>query len=847
MFNSYAILSVLLGFTLLGSASGQVIYQDDFEKDFRPVPQKEKNWNANAEITGETASEWSDNSSWADVGAVYSRDEGNPHSGKACQKIEVKRVTSGAVQFVHSFKAEKGKIYQGKLWLRGSPSTTLTFGLRQLEGPYQTYGTESATLSPEWREFSIQAEIPKDDKVIFIIWVNSPATFWVDDASIEIVDPTQIPPPPEGNILSNASFEAGIPENWSFHVEGPDNIKLLDPRPRLSNEGAVGTKSLSIEIPKEASGQIRSSAVSTTKGQVYSISLWARATREIKLDAGLADTNMWLPKFTVGPEWKRFTFKGKMEKFKKFTWLQINIPKMDSDYTVYVDGVMIEAKPEPSKEYSENFPYEFTVMCDRIGHIFFDGEKAAFKIGVAPAQKNDMKIRIEVQDLYGKKLGAADMNLDDAGTLDVAADALKRGIFKMSAMLVDAKGQQVSAKQEITWARLPRPVELPDPGVSYFGIHIPLVGDYISIAKLTGQRWVRLHDSSMIGKWNSLEPKEGEFKFYDENVDLAKKEGLMILGMLDGAPPWMGSKDRGGYWSYWTIPTRADWKEKWRNYCDTAISHYKGRIDDWEIWNEPWGDWFLSAGGDPKMYVEFMRQAKASAAANNPKAKIVGVDTYAGHEKWTEGALQGGTEVFDIFSYHDYSDAIAGGAEKQNRCNLQVEQLRKWQEKFGKVKPIWNTEGGVFELGSFLKPDAPGLKYNLQPAYIVRFDTCLRAAGVQKFFYYAIHLDPAEGENSCRATEVGRAIKPLLAARAIFAWLTDGANFKERTESDGVECYAFEPIRGKQVTVCWSLDGQDKKLQVPAGSTALDIWGNEMVPADGGVTVGSTPVYLVIK
>ncbi len=837
--------SVMLGLAITGSAYGQTVFQDDFEMKFQPVPAKGAGWHANAEITGEVGANWSDNSSWADVGASYSRDETNPHSGKACQKIEAKRITSGAVQFIHLFKADKGKIYNGKFWMRGSPSTTLTFGFRQMDGPYQTYGTESATLSPEWREFSVQAEMPKDENVILIVWVNSPAIFWMDDASIEIVDPSLIPPPPEGNILSNASFEAGIPENWSFHVEGTDSIKLLDPRPRLSNEGAVGTKSLSIDMPKGASGYIRSPAISTTKGQAYSVSLWAKASQEIKLDAGFADANIWLSKFQLNTEWKRFTFKGKLEKFKKFTWLQINLPQRDFDYTVFLDGIMVEARPEPSKEYYENFPYEFTVSCDRVGHIFFDGEKTIFKTAVSPAAKDDLKIRLEAQDLYGKKLGTADLKIPDAGTLEVAADAMKRGIFKMSAMLVDAKGGQVSAKQEMTWARLPRPVELPDPRVSYFGTHIPLVGDYIQIAKLTGQRWVRMHDASMIGKWNSLEPKEGEFKFYDENVDLAKKEGLMILGMLDGAPPWMGSKDRGGYWSYWTLPTRADWKEKWRNYCDTAISHYKGRIDDWEIWNEPWGEWFFSAGGDPAMYVEFMRQAKASAAANNPKASIVGVDTYAGHEKWTEGALQGGTDLFDVFSFHDYSDAIAGGPANQNRCQLQADQWKKWQEKFGKVKPVWNTEGGVFELGSFLKPDAPGLRYNIQPEYIVRYDTCLRAAGVQKFFYYAIHLDPAEGESSCRAIEVGRAVKPLLAARAVFAWLTDGAAFKERTEADGVECYAFESVRGKQVTVCWSMDGQDRKLKVPAGSAALDIWGNEITLTDGSVAAGSVPVYLV--
>ncbi|HCE43418.1 MAG TPA: hypothetical protein DET40_07705 [Lentisphaeria bacterium] len=842
---SCASLGAFIGLSILGSAFGQTVYQDDFEAKFQAVPAKEKGWNANADITGEVGANWGDNSSWAEVGIAYSRDEVNPHSGKASQRIDVKRVSSGAVQFTHPFKAEKGKVYLAKLWMRGLGNASITYGFRQKDAPWQIPGSETVALSPEWREFSIQAEIPNDDQMFLMLWIHSPSSYWIDDASIEIVDLSKLPTPPEGNMFSNSSFEAGIPENWVFHAEGSDTVKLRDLRPRIVDGGAVGGKSVCVDILKDGSGYLRSPMLSPTKGQSYSVSLWLKASRDVQIDAGLIDTNLWSPKISANTEWKRFTFSAKVDKFRKVSWLQISFPQLDSDYSVFVDGVMLEAKPEPAKEFSEQFPYEFVVGTDRPGHIFFDEEKAMFKLSAAPSPKDDVKAKIAVQDFSGKELGTSSFKLIGNGMFIINADNLKRGMFKLSAMLVDADGKQVSPAEEISWARIPRPADMGDGRDSYFGIHIPMVGDYIQIARLSGQRWVRLHDSSMIAKWNSLEPKEGDFRFYDENISLAKKEGLMILGMLDGAPPWMGSKDRGGYWGFWTIPTRADWKEKWRYYCNTAITHYKGRIDDWEIWNEPWGEWFFSAGGDPAMYVEFMRQAKESTAANNPSAQIIGVDTYAGHEKWTEAALKGGTDVYDVFSYHDYSDALAGGAAAVNRCQQQADLWRSWQARFGKVKPIWNTEGGVMDLGSFMKPRAGGMHFETQPSYIVRYDTCLRAAGVQKFFYYAIHLDPAEGENSCRATDAGRAVKPLLAARAIFAWLTDGAAFKERTETDGVECYAFEPVRGRQVTVCWSIDGQDKKFIVPAGSSVLDIWGNEMARKDGAVAVGNTPVYIV--
>jgi hypothetical protein len=189
----------------------------------------------------------------------------------------------------------------------------------------------------------------------------------------------------------------------------------------------------------------------------------------------------------------------------------------------------------------------------------------------------------------------------------------RRGMWKMQAQVVDAQSKALSAPAQLIWARLPRPREI-DAKNSFFGTHIQLSPYYIQMARAIGTRRVRLHDTSMLGKWPVAEVEPGQFRFYDEGVTAAHNGGLRILGMLDGAPAWTSTKPReGGYWGIWNIPDKPDALPQWERYVRTVAGHYKGRIDDWEIWNEPWGNWFQGAGGSAELFGQLTKIAYAAA------------------------------------------------------------------------------------------------------------------------------------------------------------------------------------------------------------------------------------------
>jgi hypothetical protein len=132
-----------------------------------------------------------------------------------------------------------------------------------------------------------------------------------------------------------------------------------------------------------------------------------------------------------------------------------------------------------------------------------------------------------------------------------------------------------------------------------------------------------------------------------------------------------------------------------------------------------------------------------------------------------------------------------------------------------------------------------------QLAQGVRYDVTMTAAGVRAFFFYAAHADPPMGHPE-GALEWDRAIKPILAGRAVLASLVDGAGVPLRREPvPGVDLYEYPAREGSVVRVLWSHDGAPHEVRVDAGAKVLDVLGNPRGAASS-VTVTVEPLYVVV-
>ncbi len=811
-----------------------------FEAPYTPVPPIDPS--QKAKITGKIANGWEDNSNWGDVDIDYAADPVNPHSGQTSQRMTVSRVGNGYAQLIQSLTLEKG-VYSAHVWLRGTAESVVRFQLRLVPAPYTKYAFKEVILTDNWQEVTITGTVPEKKPIILMILAEHPVTCWVADASIEnVTNVASTAPPHAGNLLAGGSFEAGVSFGWSIRLGGPPTHAFADPRPSIDATTATdGKRSLSVGIPDGDTAYIFSPLIHYNINRPHTLSLDLKASQPTTVRAEFCD-GLFGKNFDVGTEWQRYTWTLTLP-YLPYARLRLTCKAAAGgpEQKLWMDAVQLE-EADHSTPYAAPFPCEMTLRLAKPGGVVFDGEGAQVSVRVMPAPPSGAALRLSAVDLYGRQrqIDAVPLPSNSFSLPDFPQNP--RGLFKLRGEVVDSSGGPLSAPVEMIFARLPKPREL-DPKASYFGIHIPLNPDFIAIAHATGQRWIRLHDTSVIGKWAIAEPSPGNFEFYDNGITAAHDAGLAILGMFDGAPAWATKTPRTdeSYFSIWNIP---DSLEPWKNYVRTVTSHYRGRIDDWEVWNEPWGKWWFTSkvkGATPEYYAELLKAAYQTAKEANPQARIIGIDT-VNNDAWTAKTLAAsGTDCFDVFSFHDYTAAFFGGPN--NKAMSDALFYSTAQAKVGQAKPLWDTEDGPSVMTSFYAPETGGPSFRDQMAQSVRFDVSQIAAGVHPFFLYALPLDPAMGATDFCADEFDRSIKPILAARAVLASLIDGAPCSQRREPlPGVDAYDFRQD-SHTITVLWSYDSAAHELPVPPDSSALDVLGN---PITGpSVHLDSLPVYFI--
>jgi hypothetical protein len=191
--------------------------------------------------------------------------------------------------------------------------------------------------------------------------------------------------------------------------------------------------------------------------------------------------------------------------------------------------------------------------------------------------------------------------------------------------------------------------------------------------KAAGAKWVRMD----IG-WSSLEESgPGQLSQWyvdviDHCVDMARARGLNVLGMLFRTPAWAN----GGKGVM--VPPLDDSDFAW--IAHWAAAHFQGRVQAWEIWNEPdpnQASWSWS--GTVAQYVQLLKAAYPAIKSGDPNALVV-----FGGPSWNDTSFissayaDGAKGSFDVMAVHEYQ-AIA---------NLAPEQV-------GDGKTWWFTRAGA--------------------------------------------------------------------------------------------------------------------------------------------------------
>ncbi len=174
-----------------------------------------------------------------------------------------------------------------------------------------------------------------------------------------------------------------------------------------------------------------------------------------------------------------------------------------------------------------------------------------------------------------------------------------------------------------------------------------------------GAGWVRLDVD-----WSSIEPTRGNQNWTntDRVVNAARTKGLQVVGIAAYTPRWAQDPSVAPGTSHGRPASSAQFGA----FAGQAAAHFAGRINIWEVWNEPNLSSFFSPRVDPAFYTSMLQSSAAAIRAAAPGAWVVGgalapgVDSSDGSSASPLTFLQqmyahGAKDAMDAVSIHPYS------------------------------------------------------------------------------------------------------------------------------------------------------------------------------------------------
>lgn len=390
-------------------------------------------------------------------------------------------------------------------------------------------------------------------------------------------------------------------------------------------------------------------------------------------------------------------------------------------------------------------------------------------------------------------------------------------------------------------ARTLRPSAEPVPR-RYFGIHIHRADTSTPWPSVAFGSW-RLWDA--YASWPQLEPQRGQwdFKRLDKYVAMAGLTGIELLLPLGLSPAWASARpDETSAYRPGNAAEPAK-LEDWRNYVRKVAERYKGRIRNYELWNEPNLKNFYS--GSVETMVALAREAYVILKQVDTANQLAAPATTEGGKQldWLDRYLSlGGGNYLDVLSHHFYVPREAPEAMIEVMDDIRAIMARHNLAH----KQVWNTETGWW----FDKPVASStftswkkLKPEEAVAYVSRALILGWAAGMKRFYWYSWehgNMGLVEGDHFV-LNDAGRAYKQTQ------AWI-EGAVMTGCTLSEGRWVCTLQ--RGDMTTrIAWRVSGQEKAWHLPVAwqvrdSVSLSGVRHSLDASDPVVYLGEMPILL---
>lgn len=799
----------------------------------------------------------------------YERLSVDAPEGNSALKVTVSDYDGGSAMIVNgAYPFKAGRLYEFSALLRSDDGCPIGFQMRQRGMPYHDFVYVTVRPEKDWQRYVFRQVLTRDDDVAFRFVIRANGSVCIDDVRIREVTPdtplmlealladSKYPvvyprgKPPSGvhynhkgkNILRNGSFELGM-EGWAFNPTdwGDAHLQkenLIRAQPTLDgSQAAVGAKSLCYTGPGKVSNpwELSSRYVFLNPGKRHVLSFWAKTTDSndvgIRIGSGEA--------FSRTLSWHARQSFRLSNAFRRYEMVITNLPYAnDNAYflvfqgatrgKVWLDGIQLEEASSASA-YKEHSSVEAALSVDEQFGLVRRGTPAHLRLKLrnAGAETTRISAAIDGVDVFGVSnlLRRVAVTLAPGKTHEESWEwrgegfwaLAAHGDFPMSETLVQFIPEQPKAEF----------------GQSMFGAHFQLNRQSIEFAKLVGYKANRMHPP-IVTRWNTVEHEKGKWKFFDDALTEATTNGIAILGLLYGTPPWACCDEKrrsNGAPSGHCACSPTDVAD-WRNYVRTVATRYRKQIRWWEMWNEADGGFFLGrtsrnyAERAPE-YAELALAAREELDKVDPDLKLItGSACHMPPTNWIEPVLaqKGMPEASDAVSIHVYYTT--------KEFPIYGKMTHEIMSKHGiGDKPYWHTEYGIgmprtcyrdlYEYGA-------GERTALDDAItVVQSLAWNAAAGFEKLFYYTLNSSRRSWRRECSAyREWDGKARFAAGATAVYIALVENHRFVRQLPDQGeVRAFLFSGA-DTDVIVFWKEgDGSAPFASPLAGGHLLDMDG----------------------
>lgn len=358
-----------------------------------------------------------------------------------------------------------------------------------------------------------------------------------------------------------------------------------------------------------------------------------------------------------------------------------------------------------------------------------------------------------------------------------------------------------------------------------------------ALARDAGIKWSREEYT-----WSLIEPEEGKFQWerYDRAIDAASRYGVHLFGLFDYTVPWSSGA---------IAPRNDAQRADFANYVFQTVSHFKGRVKYWEVWNEPNIDVFWWPHVNVADYVALLRETYLSVKRADPTAVVMLGGCSGSDLAWMDAIYKnGGGDYFDVLGFHPYADK---SALDDGRYEYNLKYIRALMAHYGVVKPGWITEVGWPTTQGGITHEEQAAAYakmvahSLGSGYVVR---------IVPYDFRDDADDPGYGEANFGVLR--RDFSPKTSYTTYSFLSAHLANYTSARRDDPCAAcigYSFATPGGSFRILWHPRKGQSAKISLAPKkeTTVFDVAGKEIQKVAAGqtaeVVVSNTPVFVLEK